>query len=158
MVNGEVQNKDPKEVLGDINWGETVRKNISTCLPTPNFPLLTIHLPLMSWTSISSSQKPRSNCNWRWKCNIQNSLWCWEEQAAAAWIAELSWIVALDKSAVEEVSRLVVEIVSGKRVAGKMAVEAVERIPNKQIQVSSFNYFVFHQKLTLSIFSSLSWR
>ena len=36
-----------------------------------------------------------------------------------------------------------------------MVVEAVERIHNKQIQVSSFNYFRFHWKLTSSVFKQL---
>jgi len=71
---------------------------------------------------------------------------------------ELSRIGLLDIEVAEKASKLVVERVAGKRAAGKMVVEAVERIHNKQIQVSSFNYFRFHWKLTLSIFSSLSWR
>jgi len=64
--------------------------------------------------------------------------WDWEEKDRKAQWKQYSNVVVLDKLAVEEALELVVERVIGKKMAGKVVTEAVERIHNKQIQVSSF--------------------
>ena len=69
---GEWQNSEDRskrEALGDVNWGGSQEKIISTCLSTSNPPLPTTHPSPMPWTLTLSSQKPRSSCTWPWKCS-----------------------------------------------------------------------------------------
>jgi len=68
----------------------------------------------------------------------ENSLQHWTEMAVKAWVMEFGRMVVSDKEVVEEASKLVVERVAGKKMAAKAVAAAVERIQNKQIQMSNF--------------------